>query len=350
MPKQAVHESHATFAANVTNPLVKAVIQENYVEDSTTIVHSLRTIQNRLEALSSYNKFIELAYPHLIGNEWADTQKDSLSERAHEYLTQRVHSSKSRNDPKGHMSFQTLGALRWSLLWLAIQYGKVDKEEWTPLTYSWIKGLQRRYGLRSLPLERMVFGHEEVRLMIEEAYTNTVCWENSLQHSCGFQIDYIFGPRPSSLFLTPPAQTYLKLESIIIRRGEGRGQFIAEFHLTVFKGYSENQIEIVYTVRPPTLYRNTFLYLPGQICVLAILRGDFADHSTMQSLLDGTEDIIKWKDPQLPFFRQAGPRGRSVTMKPMKSANARGYFHKITRNIGIDGKYNVLFFSALLGC
>ncbi|KAJ7041825.1 hypothetical protein C8F04DRAFT_1252756 [Mycena alexandri] len=285
MPKQVVRETRATFAANMTNPLVKAVkavIQENYVEDSTTIVHSLRTIKNRLEVLTSYNEFIKLAYPHLVGNEWADTKNDSLSERAHEYLTQRVHSSKSRSDPKGQMSFQTLGTLRWSLLWL------------------WIKGLQRRYGLRSLPLERMIFGHEEVRLMIEEAYTNTVCWEN---------IDYIFGPRPSSLFLTPPASTYLKLESIIIRRGEGRGQFIAEFHLTVFKGYSENQIKIVYTVRPPTLYRNTFLYLPGQICVLAILRGDFADHSTMQSLFDGTEDLIKWKDPQLPFFRQAGPRG-----------------------------------------
>ncbi|KAJ7015839.1 hypothetical protein C8F04DRAFT_1246822 [Mycena alexandri] len=172
----AVRESHATFAANVTNPLVKAVIQENYVEDSTTIVHSLRTIQNRLEALSSYNKFIELAYPHLIGNEWADTQKDSLSACPQLQEPERPERTYEFSNAGGPPLVIVVAP--HSSSHQAIQYGKVDKEEWTPLTYSWIKGLQRRYGLRSLPLERMVFGHEEVRLMIEEAYTNTVCWEN----------------------------------------------------------------------------------------------------------------------------------------------------------------------------
>jgi hypothetical protein len=79
------------------------------------------------------------------------------------------------------------------------------------------------------------------------------------------------------------------------------------------------------------------MYLAGLVVVLGIWWGDFLLYTTMDEILDGQEDTIKWSNPELPFFCTAAPGGRSVTKEPMSSQGARVYFHKIAAAVGIDG-------------
>ncbi|KAJ6510667.1 hypothetical protein C8R45DRAFT_814585, partial [Mycena sanguinolenta] len=90
-------------------------------------------------------------------------------------------------------------------------------------------------------------------------------------------------------------------------------------------------------LRHPKLTRNLFLYLGGMIAIIGIRRGDFKNYTTMKELLDGTEDQLQWRDPELPFFRAAGPRGRTLTLEPMSSKSARAFLHKTAAAIGMDG-------------
>ncbi|KAJ7863115.1 hypothetical protein B0H14DRAFT_3862985 [Mycena olivaceomarginata] len=300
MVRQLAREYVTNFVNNIRNPHIQATIEENFADDSETIPFALRTMQK-----SPCHRPFE----------------QPLSSRAYAFLTHRVHNSKSRTQVGKMMSFNSLLSLRWDFLWLILDNAaNADSDYWTPLSYRWCKGLQRRYNLPSMPMDRMIFGIHEIRLLIEETLTNPLCYENALQHCCGMLIHFLFGARPSSLYVTPPYKTFLKLKAIRLRRGARRGHFDVEFILNRFKGYSENQITVVYTIRPPTLHRNVFMYLAGLIIVLGIRRGDFLDFRTLPELLDGE-----------------GPRGQSVTMVPMSSGGARAHFHKVAINVGIDG-------------
>ncbi|KAJ6497596.1 hypothetical protein C8R45DRAFT_822477 [Mycena sanguinolenta] len=115
-----------------------------------------------------------------------------------------------------------------------------------------------------------------------------------------------------------------------------KGIFDLDTSLVVFKGHSESQIRIVYSIRAPGRIRNLFLYIGGLIVVLGIRRGDFRDYNTMEELLAGDDDKLHWKDPDLPFFRAAGPRGLKMTANPMTSEGARAFLHKTAAAVGIN--------------
>ncbi|KAJ6478031.1 hypothetical protein C8R47DRAFT_1219586 [Mycena vitilis] len=295
MVRNATRASETQFALNIKNPDIQALISESYQEDSEVLTHSVRTLKNRLAVINSFNAYTKTAHPQLVGKEWENTKANPIEARAHEWLNQRVHNSKSRRDDKQQMSVKALMALRWSLLWLIIENSEgVDPTKITKLTFKasdrqhsifffpliclpsqWCKALQRRYSLPSLAMDRILFGVQEIRLLLEAALDHPTCYENGI-----IAISF----------------TFLQLLSIVLRRGPRKGIFDLEFILDVFKGYAENRIKIVYTLRAPTLFRNVFMYLAGMIAALGIRRGDFRDFNTMQALLDGQGDIIHWKD------------------------------------------------------
>ncbi|KAJ6617122.1 hypothetical protein B0H10DRAFT_2218923 [Mycena sp. CBHHK59/15] len=211
------------FLALINNEYVRAVVRENFSEDNETITLSKRTITNRRTVLESYLAFVAAAFPRLVGSEWVDTEDNPLKVRAYEFLCIRVHSSRGKigKNAEQLMRYQTLLTLRWDFLWLILENsGQADHKKWTDSTYQWCKGLQRRYNLVSLPMERMIFGNMEVRLLLEEALSNPVNYENALQHGAAILIEFMTGLRPSSLFLTPPYKTFLKNGDITLQRGE----------------------------------------------------------------------------------------------------------------------------------
>ncbi|KAJ7493632.1 hypothetical protein FB451DRAFT_1020714, partial [Mycena latifolia] len=91
-------------------------------------------------------------------------------------------------------------------------------------------------------------------------------------------------------------------------------------------------------IRPLTLLRNICMYIAGMLVALGIRQGDFEDYDNIRDLLDGHDDELRWKNPELPLFRAAGARGLTVKKsEPMSSNGARAFFHRCAAKVGIDG-------------
>ncbi|KAJ7366869.1 hypothetical protein DFH08DRAFT_948872 [Mycena albidolilacea] len=353
MPTVRLRPTRKTFQANLRDNNLKLIIEDSWKEDQDTIPASLRTMANRLAVVQAWSEYMEVTYPELKGKEFIDTDEYPMKERVYGFLFQRVASSKARGR-KGHMSFSSLLTLRWTFLsTLLDNMESPNQKQWTDDTYMMCKAIQRRYNLESLPMDRMLFGIQEIRLLVEEALSAPVNWENSLQHCCSMLMHFLFGPRPSSLYTGQQLKTFLQHKNIILRRGAHPGMIEPTIYLTVFKGHMENQIKLTYTIRCPTELRNLFMYLGGMMLALAIRRGDLRDHKTCSSVWKdwhSAGETLHWADLALPFFRAGGPRGLTVTMEPLSDQGARAFFHKLAGNVGIDGAGGMTMSASPYGC
>lgn len=114
--------------------------------------------------------------------------------------------------------------------------------------------------------------------------------------------------------------------------------------MLVFKGRrTDRAVRIRYTLRSVEAIEYLELDIGGLVAVYGIRRGVFDEHETIESLVNGDEINIRWKDEALqwPFFVQAKPRGLGITKEPMRDENQREYLQRIADQVGLratDGR------------
>ncbi|KAJ7744968.1 hypothetical protein DFH07DRAFT_963505 [Mycena maculata] len=265
----------------------------------------------------------------------------SLERRVHGFLHARVHAGRGKAGHGERMKVGSLWTLRNSIFSLLKDFGGLSEDEradWSCKFKAWTEAFIIKYDLKNDKPETVLFGVQEVRMLIKEALDNPASWEGALQYCFAVLLSLYTGVRLGTLFLTRGHSSFLRNKHVVFRweLREGGWCWTVIIMFTVFKGYQDGMLHVSYTIRCPEDARNLFGYLEAYGLALGFRQEDFVTESLETALKDGGEIELKWKDPEALFFHAMKSRSE-VDVEAMNDRQFLEKHHLIARRCGLDG-------------
>ncbi|KII90386.1 hypothetical protein PLICRDRAFT_530603 [Plicaturopsis crispa FD-325 SS-3] len=196
-----------------------------------------------------------------------------------------------------------------------------------------------RLKLRTEKSLKSYFGPMEARLIIEHMLDRPRCYNLALGQVIATLFELMLGARPSSLYAVQNYKDcYMCFRDVEVIREDGRGYFTIIVTLRWFKGYHAGQrIKIRFRLGPTRTSHGLIMDVGCCTVAYGLRLGFFKNHTSLQSLIDGDELHIEWKDEVLnqPFFRAGGPRGMSLTSSPLSDKGRREYLRLVFEAVGL---------------
>ncbi|KAK0484277.1 hypothetical protein EDD18DRAFT_1361292 [Armillaria luteobubalina] len=340
-------EENEEYMANI---LATVEFQEFMEEMNEASEHALfwskSTMQRQLRLL---DKFITFHCKSPTLALYADKifSVDSLTNCCCSYLTMHVQVSqasvrKGSDGSAERMSWPSLKTIRDDVLALIINFcpdaTRELIDEWTERLNSHCQHLVETYSMVKTQRPKQYWGPPELRLLIEQGFKNIVhpssrrSLDMILQHIFLWTLLLMTGCRPGSLLSNRVyPNEYMRYKHLSLRRTTTRGQFDLLINIVSWKGGHTNRpYSCTFTIRAVMVEHMLELDAATQLIAIALRRQAFRDHTTLESLLDGTEYIVKWHDKLLDesVLQGSVPGGGSLVPGSILNYNGARLFMK----------------------
>ncbi|OSC98547.1 hypothetical protein PYCCODRAFT_1471017 [Trametes coccinea BRFM310] len=255
------------------------------------------------------------------------------------------------------MSYATLNTVRhdiYALMMAQCSAAQGDKrlhEQWRTALVKHCKYLATCEDLPTAGRPKYYFGPPETLLLIETALTGLDrCMDNTLQHIVLYLIMFYTAARPGSIMKTRHySGFYLRYKDVAIVRTSTADatRFHVQITLCAWKGgHGLHPWSQSFRIAPVRGDNYLLLDLGLFLIVLGLRRGAFRRHADIQSLLQGSERVLEWKDglQDEPFLCGSTPRGLGVDYtKPMAYPGFRLFLKQLAEKAGLDPMYTTAY-------
>ncbi|KAK0476042.1 hypothetical protein IW261DRAFT_1421838 [Armillaria novae-zelandiae] len=167
--------------------------------------------------------------------------------------------------------------------------------------------LSLTFKLNKTQRQKQYWGPPELRVLIEQCFKELVsptsrrCFDMIIQNIFLWTLLLLTGCRPGSLLRSRDyPNDYMHYKHLALCRTPICGQFDLLINIVAWKGgYTVNPYSCMFTLHAVVAEHMLELDTSTQLIAIALHCQAFHDHETLDSLLNGTEHIIKWKDSLL---------------------------------------------------
>ncbi|KIO31883.1 hypothetical protein M407DRAFT_19147 [Tulasnella calospora MUT 4182] len=202
-----------------------------------------------------------------------------------------------------------------------------------------------KYSLDKWRPKKVYWTRYEVQMLVDEAFNTSASMEVALQTVLLITLAYVTSARVGAFGFSykqwKKEGKYMKLQDIeLFRDIKVPGAFEMVVHIKNVKGYNGTRGNTPLTMTLGSLKNPWNLFLEPAIPFIALLlhRGQFQKHTTLDSLLGGSEHQIVYKNPNDPLFYQCLSGGYGVDRtSPARSSDLTGQVVYLANKVGLIG-------------